>query len=1126
MLSFTFTNVLATNISGVINTYGAVQSVDVCTNKMAIDDATPFSVGDTVLIIQMKGATMDETNTATFGDLISLNGAGQHEFNIISSITGNDVVFTKTIQNTYDVLGKVQIIGVPYYPADVTVTGTVSAMPWDGSKGGIVVINALNNVILNDNIDVSGQGFRGGQNIQSPPYNCAFAINIDAQFYPAGTDDGSGKGEGVVNFIIGKETGRGKQLNGGGGGNDHNSGGGGGAGFALGGKGGDNNEPGAFNCDGYFPGVGGAFINNSIKLIMSGGGGAGHGNNGNYSGGNAGGIILIYGNSMTPNGNSIISNGLIGNNNIPIDNDGGSGGGAGGRIYLNINSATANINVTVNGGRGDNVDAGGNNRCQGPGGGGGAGLVVAPAVITLNASLIGGNSGIITNSTNVCNLSSSNAVNGSAGAVQNSPALAINFGPNFSALSVTPTVNPIDTVLTCVNQNVTVVTNPSNTLVNAQWQIKNAGIWQNLTNVAPYSTVTDTILNITNVLSAMNSNFYRAFIYSTCDTIFSDSIVLIVETFAVTQFDTSCVGITLPDGLIVNTSGTYTSTVSTLGACDTIFTTHFTKLNQIAITTQPITQSICTDSSVMFFIVATGTDITYQWKKEIGGGIFADIPGATNDTLIIPNVTTPLNLNGEQFRVVMNSACNNVVGSSMASIFISNSVLLTSFTGSTTECENTNTIFSATTNGNETSSQWQVDAGTGFVNLSNNANYIGVTTLSLSVSLIPLSFDANKYRLIVFDNCGVSDTTADGVLTVTPLPSFTTQPNPLNVCVGSNVLFSTVATNAISYQWQVNTGSGFTDIVGEITNSLSLTSVTETVSGNTYQCIATNACGTTTSSDALLTVNEIGQILSQPNDVVICPESPGFNFELNVEYENIATFQWQIDTGLGYMNIIPSDFLNINGINTNVLQVTVPYEKLDDASLLLTYVDNCGLGGTSNPYKVNIRTKNPINGIPDIEMCMRDLQIVEVDYDGINYSWNDDNATVGRFIEPTSSGEYIVTFRQNSSKCLATDTVNIEIVDCLANCVITAPSGFSPRTIDGANDGFKVITTCALDYFDLAVIDRWGTLIFQTNDIKIAWDGTYKGTKVPIGNYAWNLKYNIEGLNKQESVNGNITIIR
>jgi len=94
-------------------------------------------------------------------------------------------------------------------------------------------------------------------------------------------------------------------------------------------------------------------------------------------------------------------------------------------------------------------------------------------------------------------------------------------------------------------------------------------------------------------------------------------------------------------------------------------------------------------------------------------------------------------------------------------------------------------------------------------------------------------------------------------------PVITTQPLPASVCSGQDTSFVVVATGATGYQWQVNTGSGWTNVSnggvysGATSNTLVITNATGSMNSNTYHCIVLetmNSCPTT-SANASLSVN-------------------------------------------------------------------------------------------------------------------------------------------------------------------------------------------------------------------------------------------------------------------------------
>lgn len=370
------------NIGGVINLYTPMTGLLPCLNKISVVDATGYNVGDTVLLIQMKGAVIDSTNTSLFGNITDYKNAGNFEFNYIKSKSGNVIELKNILLRQYDItFGKVQLIRVPFF-TDVTVNTSLTCLPWDGEKGGVLVFNVNNTLTLNQNIDVSGKGFKGGLDPVTNP--STFLCAEMEYFYPPNADLASGKGEGISNISTSKSFGRGAHSNGGGGGNSHNSGGGGGGNGGSGGNGGYQFE--GSPCGGSIVdnrGIAGnvlSYSNSEKKIFLGGAGGAGQSNNfQNFQalGGNGSGIVIISSNNIVSKGNKIVANGISG---LPCGNsgigchEGMGGGGAGGVILLNIANYTDATICEFKGGKGGDMETA-NNLKVGPGGGGGGGIL-------------------------------------------------------------------------------------------------------------------------------------------------------------------------------------------------------------------------------------------------------------------------------------------------------------------------------------------------------------------------------------------------------------------------------------------------------------------------------------------------------------------------------------------------------------------------------------------------------------------------------------------------------------------------------------------------------------------------------------------------------------------------------
>jgi hypothetical protein len=154
-----FNNYRAQSIGGVVNIYTAVNNMT--PNSVTVTSSNGFAVGDRVLLIQMKGAMINTSNTASFGQITNLGSAGNFEFTNIASITGNQITFVANLCKSFSPAGKVQLIRVPVYN-QATINAVVSATPWNGTIGGVVAIEATTSLTFNNQINVSGQGFVGG----------------------------------------------------------------------------------------------------------------------------------------------------------------------------------------------------------------------------------------------------------------------------------------------------------------------------------------------------------------------------------------------------------------------------------------------------------------------------------------------------------------------------------------------------------------------------------------------------------------------------------------------------------------------------------------------------------------------------------------------------------------------------------------------------------------------------------------------------------------------------------------------------------------------------------------------------------------------------------------------------
>jgi len=195
-----------TNLSGIVNSYTQVVSVDSCENYVVVSGVSGFAVGDEVMLMQMQGAVIDTTNTLSFGNLTSVNSSGLFEINTISSIDGYRVHFQKKLTYKFDITSGVQLIRVAKVIGDAITQSKVTSMPWNGTVGGVVAVDVSGTLTLQNDIDVSGQGFRGGDTSMREQIS-----DLMAYKYPIVSGYGGVKGEGIAKYSQDAGAGRGKQ---------------------------------------------------------------------------------------------------------------------------------------------------------------------------------------------------------------------------------------------------------------------------------------------------------------------------------------------------------------------------------------------------------------------------------------------------------------------------------------------------------------------------------------------------------------------------------------------------------------------------------------------------------------------------------------------------------------------------------------------------------------------------------------------------------------------------------------------------------------------------------------------------------------------------------------------------
>ncbi len=134
-----------------------------------------------------------------------------------------------------------------------------------------------------------------------------------------------------------------------------------------------------------------------------------------------------------------------------------------------------------------------------------------------------------------------------------------------------------------------------------------------------------------------------------------------------------------------------------------------------------------------------------------------------------------------------------------------------------------------------------------------------------------------------------------------------------------------------------------------------------------------------------------------------------------------------------------------------------------------------------------------------------------------------DTSSFAPLAYPLETTMYYV-LAKDTNGCFANDTVIVRVfrTPCATGGVFL-PNAFTPNG-DGKNDVLFVRGIRITDVY-LAIYDRWGQLMFETNSIKKGWDGTYGGKLLDAGVFGYYLRAVCD---EGEVVvkEGNITLLR
>lgn len=357
--------------------------------------------------------------------------------------------------------------------------------------------------------------------------------------------------------------------------------------------------------------------------------------------------------------------------------------------------------------------------------------------------------------------------------------------------------------------------------------------------------------------------------------------------------------------------------------------------------------------------------------------------------------------------------------------------------------------------------------------------------------------------LTVTSDMGCTNSFSQQVATTAPNASFTAT----TACANSNTQFTDQTTlsagTIVSWSWDFGDGNN---------SNLQNPGHTYTTSGNyTVTLTVTSDAGCTDIYTQQVTVSAIPvanfNVTGACSGVVV-----PFTDLSTVNPGTISSWNWNFGDGGSSSVQNPTHIYNAGGTFNVTLNVTSNAGCVNSVTQPVVIVPTPNASFTTNPTEPDIM--NPT------------VQFLNNSTNALTYSWNfggegTSNQTNPSFTFAEEPGSYTITLITYNGVCSDTAHATVLIKDVL---IYYIPNTFTPDA-DEFNQTFQPVFTNGYDPYDfnMKIFNRWGELIFESNDASIGWDGTYQGKLVPDGTYTWAIEFKTTMSDERVSISGHVT---
>ena len=416
------------------------------------------------------------------------------------------------------------------------------------------------------------------------------------------------------------------------------------------------------------------------------------------------------------------------------------------------------------------------------------------------------------------------------------------------------------------------------------------------------------------------------------------------------------------------------------------------------------------------------------------------------------------------------------------------------------------------------------------------------------------SLSANAYTLVVTDGNNCSSTIGPIIVTMNTTPTIDISGISIsdeNCGSGDGSIIGITSTGGMgvhTYLWNGNSSpidlatasaGAYTLTVTDGANCIvtsgphtinGLPGVSGSVSGDTVICVGQSANLTATggtiydwSSGSALALETVTPTSTNNYSVVIsdgtCSDTVNVTVTVNPNPEV---------TGDADLSICEGQSVTINAASSlpvtwSTLETTnsINVSPLVTTSYYVGVTNSCGTDGDTVMVTVN---PTPTIDAGADESILAGNSVMLSPLGGVTYVWSPPTNLSCTNCEnpdasPLTTTTYIVT-GTDANGCVSLDTIIVEVDE---SSVLYIPTAFSPNG-DGQND-VLFVRAGAVENFEFSIYDRWGERVFNTTDLSLGWDGSFRGKPLNSAVFVYAISgkyYNGDSFEQK----GNITLLK